>query len=212
VTYDVTIKIEHLLAHADLLPTLRDTGCLFVTSAVESIDDRVLEHLRKGHTRRDFVRAVSLCREAGLTLMPTFVPFSPWTTLEGYVELLELLGELDLVEQVAPIQLAIRLLITAGSPLLELDDIRAVAGPFDPASLTHPWAHVDSRVDALQREVMRTVGETVHAPRRQAFQAIARIAGAAAGAVPKALSFRVPIPVPAISEPWYCCAEPMEQF
>ena len=33
-TYDVTIKIEHILAHADMLTLLRDTGCLVVTSAV----------------------------------------------------------------------------------------------------------------------------------------------------------------------------------
>lgn len=212
VTYDVTIKIEHLLAHADLLPVLRQTGCLFITSAVESIDDRVLSHLRKGHTRSDFIRAVSLCREHGLTLMPTFVPFTPWTTLEGYVELIELLQALDLVEQVAPIQLAIRLLITAGSPLLDLDDVRGSAGPFDPASLTHPWTHADVRVDALQRDVMRSAGETVQAPRRQAFHAIARLASAAAGMPPKPVPFRLPVAVPAISEPWYCCAEPMEQF
>src|SRR4029434_852676 len=35
-TYDVTIKIEHLRKHASLLPLLRETGCLFITSAVES--------------------------------------------------------------------------------------------------------------------------------------------------------------------------------
>ena len=88
-TYDVTIKIEHLLAHADLLPLLKQTGCLFITSAVESIDDDVLAKLQKGHTRADFVRAVGLCRDAGVTLAPTFVPFTPWTTLEGYIDLLE---------------------------------------------------------------------------------------------------------------------------
>src|SRR5690348_11818709 len=46
-TYDVTIKVEHLLKHRDYLPKLRDTGCLFVTSAVESVDDAVLEKLAK---------------------------------------------------------------------------------------------------------------------------------------------------------------------
>ena len=40
VTYDVTIKIEHLLKHRDALPVLARTGCLFITSAVESLDDR----------------------------------------------------------------------------------------------------------------------------------------------------------------------------
>src|ERR1019366_184049 len=47
-SYDVTIKIEHLLNHAEHLPLLRDTGCLFVTTAVESVDDAILERLDKG--------------------------------------------------------------------------------------------------------------------------------------------------------------------
>jgi radical SAM superfamily enzyme YgiQ (UPF0313 family) len=46
VTYDVTIKVEHLLRHAAMLPVLRDTGCAFVTTAVESVDDRVLALLQ----------------------------------------------------------------------------------------------------------------------------------------------------------------------
>ena len=80
-TYDVIIKVEHLLKHAGHLPTLRDTGCLFVTSAVEAVDDRILEIFDKRHTREDFVRAVLLCREVGLNLNPTFVTFNPWITL-----------------------------------------------------------------------------------------------------------------------------------
>ncbi len=67
-TYDVTIKVEHLLNHRDLLPVLRDTGCLFVTSAVESLDDAVLALLDKGHTRAGLHRAVDLMRAAGLAM------------------------------------------------------------------------------------------------------------------------------------------------
>ncbi|MEE8200012.1 MAG: CUAEP/CCAEP-tail radical SAM protein, partial [Candidatus Acidoferrales bacterium] len=100
-SYDVTIKIEHLLNHSQHLPALRDTGCLFVTSAVESLDDRILELLDKGHTRADFFRAVHLCREVGLTLAPTFVPFTPWTTREAYLDMLRQIARLDLIEQVA---------------------------------------------------------------------------------------------------------------
>ena len=117
-----TIKVEHLIAQAKRLPRLRETGCLFVTSAVESFDDAVLARLRKGHTRRDVERAVRLCRDAGLTLAPTFIAFTPWTTLETYRDLLAEIDRLDLVDQVAPIQLTLRLLVTAGSALLELDD------------------------------------------------------------------------------------------
>jgi radical SAM superfamily enzyme YgiQ (UPF0313 family) len=209
-SYDVTIKIEHLLKYPEMIPMLRGTGCLFICSAVESIDDAVLRHLRKGHSRTDFVEVTRLCREAGITLVPTFVAFTPWTTLEGYVELLDLLEEMDLVEQVAPIQLAIRLLVTAGSSLLELDDIRRVVSPFDPASLTWPWRHEDPRVDELQAAVMRLVGSVSAMPRAGAFAAIAALARDHADLPAPPVHTTRRGPVPYVSEPWYCCAEPME--
>ena len=209
-SYDVTIKIEHLLQHSAVIPQLRDTGCLFITSAVEAIDDRVLEHLRKGHTRSDFVEVAGLCRQAGVTLVPTFVPFTPWTTLSGYVELLNLLEDLEIVEHVAPIQLAIRLLVTSGSPLLDLPDVREVAAPFDPASLTWPWRHRDPRVDALQTDVMRLVMASTASARTGVFGAISALAHEHAGLPASARSVTSRAPVPYVSEPWYCCAEPME--
>jgi radical SAM superfamily enzyme YgiQ (UPF0313 family) len=219
VTYDVTIKIEHLLRHADLLPLLADTGCLFVTSAVESIDDEVLRKLAKGHTRDDFIRALDLCRAADLTLSPTFIPFTPWTTIDGYVELLETIAHHGLVEHVAPIQLAIRLLVTAGSPLLDLPDIRRVLQPFDGASLTWPWRHEDGRVDRLHAAVMDVVGVGIGASRGATFQAVRDVACDAAGRVratprparnhyPTAHTTRGGGPnratVPYLNEPWYC--------
>jgi radical SAM superfamily enzyme YgiQ (UPF0313 family) len=210
VSYDVTIKIEHLLQHRDLLPLLRATGCLFVTSAVESIDPIVLGHLRKGHTREDFVRAVELCREAGVRLSPTFVPFTPWTTTGGYVELLEQLAALDLEEDVAPIQLGIRLLVTADSALLELDEIRGGVEAFDPGSLTWPWRHRDHAVDRLQEGVMRIVATQRNAPRRDVFTAIDGLARETADAPPRAVTRAraEQAPAPHMTEAWYCCAEP----
>ena len=208
-TYDVTIKIEHLLKHADMLPMLGETGCLFVTSAVESIDPEVLRHLRKGHTREDFVEAVALCRRAGVRLSPTFVPFTPWTTTRGYVELLDLLAELGLEEDVAPIQLGIRLLVTADSALLELDEIREGVEPFDPASLTWPWRHREAAVDQLQAAVMRVVASMNGATRRDVFDAIDALARGDAAAIRlKPDSSTAPGPPPHLTEAWYCCAEP----
>src|ERR1700739_2805717 len=107
-TYDATIKVEHLLRHSQALPTLARTGCLFVTSAVESLDDQVLLKLEKGHTRGDFLLALELCRNARLTLTPTFVPFTPWSTPRTYFDLLEAIGDCSLIESVPSIQLAIR--------------------------------------------------------------------------------------------------------
>ncbi len=174
-TYDAIIKVEHLLQHRELLPLLVRTGCLFVTSAVESVDDEVLAKLEKGHTRADFIAAATLCRDAGLTLVPTFVAFTPWTTLDGYRDLQEVVEALGLTSHVSPIQWGIRLLVTWQSRLLELDDIRNVVGPFDQKTLTFPWRHPDPRVDALQQQMMALA--SVPRPRTE---------------------------VPYLDEPWYC--------
>jgi len=214
-SYDATIKIEHLLQQHELLPRLKETGCLFVTSAVESVDDAVLEKFDKGHTRADFLAVVAQFREFGMTLLPTFVPFTPWTTLAGYNDLLDVIAGEDLCENVAPIQLAIRLLIPAGSRLLELPDVRAMVAPFDSAALIFPWKHEDSRVDALAREISQIVqrGENLKLSRTEIFSHIRRAARAAAGnraagSAPVAVSQRKPVPF--LDEPWYCCAEPMD--
>jgi radical SAM superfamily enzyme YgiQ (UPF0313 family) len=209
VTYDATIKVEHLLKHSDCLGKLRDTGCLFVTSAVESVDDAVLERLEKNHTRVDFLRVVGMFREIGLALQPTFVPFTPWTTLEGYCGLLEVLREEELVENVAPIQLAIRLLIPAGSRLLELDEIRRGVGDFDEAALVYPWRHADPRVDRLCEQIQGIVhsGEQMKRSRAQIFERIEDAAFAVSGggitrsALPVLTSCAA---VPYLNEPWYC--------
>jgi radical SAM superfamily enzyme YgiQ (UPF0313 family) len=208
VTYDVTIKVEHLLAHAELLSVLRETGCLFITTAVESVDDEVLAKLRKGHTRADFERAVALCRQIGVTLAPTFVPFTPWTTADGYAELLATIDRLGLVEEVAPVQLGIRLLVTADSALLELPDVRDAVDPFDAQSLTWPWRHRDPRVDQLQQEVMRIVASDARHMRAQAFATIAAAVAEHGGTPVTMHSGAARQRVPYMSEPWYCCAEP----
>ena len=204
ITYDVTIKIEHLLRHADMLALLRDTGCLMITSAVESVDDDVLLKLRKGHTRADFISAVNACRHAGVALAPTFVPFTPWTTVDGYVDLLAQIDSLHLTEAVAPIQLAIRLLVTAESKLLELPDIRDHVEPFDAQSLTFPWRHRDPRVDELQRGVTQIVAGASHSSRSDVFD---RIWALATGAAARTSRVRGLTP-PYMTEGWYCCAEP----
>ena len=208
-TYDVTIKIEHLLKHKEHLSKLRDTGCLFVTSAVESVDDEALRRLDKGHTREDFLEVHRLFRELGLILQPTFVPFTPWTTLDGYIELLRVLRENDLAENVAPIQLAIRLLIPAGSRLLELDEVKRLVAPFDPSALVYPWRNPNAAVDKLGQEIEAIVAtcEKLKLPRRAIFERIWKAARKEAGIgaefeTPPVLVSRASIPY--LNEPWYC--------
>ena len=213
VTFDVTIKIQHLIDHAELLPELRASGCLFITSAVEAVDDGILRLLDKNHTSRDFDRAVALTREAGIALAPTFVAFTPWTTLEGYIALLERLLELQLVESVPPVQLTIRLLVPAGSWLLKLPGLKEKLLAFDPALLGYPWIHPDPRVDRLQQNLQAEVArcEQEGVARREVFAAIWRMAHEAAARPAPKLARNLAAPIPRLSEPWYCCAEPTDQ-
>jgi radical SAM superfamily enzyme YgiQ (UPF0313 family) len=210
VTYDVTIKIEHLRKQEQHLARLRDTGCLFVISAVESVDDGILERLDKGHTREDFLYVERKFRELGMTLHPTFVPFTPWTTTEGYLDLLRVLAAEELVENVAPIQLGIRLLIPEGSRLLELEEVRRVVGAFDAESLVYPWRNADARVDALSETVQAIAADADRKKesRMAAFARIWEVAHVAAGVAAPELRVREERGVPFLSEPWYCCAEP----
>jgi radical SAM superfamily enzyme YgiQ (UPF0313 family) len=208
-TYDVTIKVEHLKQHEKHLPTLRNTGCLFVTTAVESLDDEVLRKLEKGHTRSDFLHVVQKFRELRLTLQPTFVPFTPWTTLESYLDLLQTLDQLDLAAAVPPIQLAIRLLIPSASRLLELPDVQRVIGPFDEAALVYPWRHPDPRVNALCEEVQDIVAasEKLKRERTATFERIWQATDEALGT--KSQFSHSPVlasraAVPYLNEPWYC--------
>jgi radical SAM superfamily enzyme YgiQ (UPF0313 family) len=210
-TYDVTIKIEHLLKHRGLVGALKTTGCLFVTSAVEALDDGVLEKLAKGHTHEDFRAALALMRDVGLPLAPTFIPFTPWTTRESYRCLLRELADLDLIEQVAPVQLAIRLLIPEGSWLLELPEIRYTVEPFDAQALCYPWRNRDPWLDSLQSSIHQLIQreERRRVSRREIFRAIWDLSecGAATWETAPVASMSMPH----MSEPWYCCAEPTQE-
>jgi hypothetical protein len=205
VSYDVTIKVEHLRAHAGALTTLRDTGCAFVTTAVESFDDEVLARLDKGHTHADFQAVVAHCASIGLALSPTFVAFTPWTAIDGYLAMLTEIDRLGLVGHVAPIQYAIRLLVPEGSRMLELPDMRARIEGFNATSLAHIWRHLDPRVDALQRQLEGLVGARLNAPRDEMFVGVWDAAHAAADRPPPA---REPLvsraTIPYLNEPWYC--------
>ena len=212
VTFDATIKVQHILEHSALLPELRRLGCEFITSAVEAVDDQILRHLAKNHTASDFDRAVALTRAAGIALAPTFVAFTPWTTLEGYIAMLERILALGLVEAVPPVQLSIRLLVPRGSRLFELPGFADKVLPFDPKLLGYPWRHEDPRVDRLQQDVQRIVSEADSKPARRAvFAAIWQAAHKAASRVVPPIGQTAGKAIPRLSEPWYCCAEPTEQ-
>ncbi len=201
VTYDFTAKVEHLLEHADLIPEFAATGCVFVVSAVESLSDVVLGNLEKGHTRADVPQAFSLLRDAGIALRPSFLPFTPWSTLNDYLELLDFVERQDIVDQVDPVQMTIRLLIPPGSLLLSRPAIHPFLGELDRAGFTYRWTHPDPRMDALQRAARALVEQG------GTFPEIRALAQCAAGLLVTGGVRRIDPerPIPArLTEPWFC--------
>ena len=118
-TFDCTTKVEHVLEHADVWEEMAASGCLFVVSALESVNDEILARLDKGHTTAEAVLALDLLREHGIETRPSFMPFTPWTTPRDVLEIVDFVAAHDLVANVDPVQYTIRLLVPEGSLLLE---------------------------------------------------------------------------------------------
>src|SRR5205814_2235028 len=179
-SFDATIRIEHLLQHRELLPELARGGLLFITSAVESQSDRVLEALRKGHSAADVPVALRLVREAGIELRPTLLPYKPWTELRDLPALFEFALDHELVDAIDPVQYTLRLLIPPGSAILDGDEPRPWLGSFDAEAFGWSWTHEDPRVDALWRESAALMQARAGADARETFSALHDLAARAA--------------------------------
>ncbi len=210
VTFDATIKVEHLLKHRSLLPEMRELGCVFVVSAVESINDDVLLHLDKGHTAADVVEVFDVMQRVGIPLRPSLLPFSPWETLESYTALLDFFEEQHLIEHIDPVHLSIRLLIPPGSALLNEPDSETWLGELDASAYTYRWQHPDPRMDDLQRKIAQQVeqAECSQGNTIETFLRVKALVHAAQGArvsLFKALrSYGTPKILPHLTESWFC--------
>lgn len=206
ITFDFTAKVEHLVKLPGAVAELASLGALFVTSAVESLEDEVLARLDKGHSREDALRAFEVCERAGLVLRPSLVPFTPWATLDGYLGLLDDFEARGVLGQLDPVQLSIRLLVPPGS-LLEGDPSIRFEG-LDEEALSWRWTHPDPRMDALQGRVAAEV-EAAAARTEEPLATIARVkvlALAAAGRPHGHVRTLAPDPrrVPRLTESWFC--------
>ena len=159
VTFDFTAKIEHLLEYRALLPELRHLGGLFVVSAVELLNDRILRYLDKGHTRADVEEAVRLTRAAGLTLRASLMPFTPWTQIQDLLDIFEFVETYEMHQQIDPIQYSIRMLVPVGSHLLNLLQLAPHLVGFDEETWVYQWRHPDPKMDELQTELFCLVEE-----------------------------------------------------
>ncbi len=207
-TFDLTIKVEHLLDHREVLEELAELGVVFIVSAFEHTDDSVLAILDKGHTARDMSEAVALVDEAGMELRPTWLPFTPWTTRTHMADLVRFLADHGLWGAIDPIQLTIRLLLPDGSLLVDHPEMTPHLRGYDPASLGHVWEHPDPTVDVLARRLADTVDQAVGAGEGdrevlvRLVDIIAEAAGVSLPAVPEELVGT------GLTEAWFCCAEP----
>lgn len=199
-TFDCTVKVEHIVTHADRWGELAASGCLFVVSAFESVNDAILARLDKGHTAADASRAVTLLRDHGIAVRPTWLPFTPWSTLADVRAILEFVAAHDLVGDVDPVQYTIRLLVPEGSLLLgHVDRL----GPWDAAQLSYPWS---STLDPLHARLAALVEASPDAPIPAVYDEVrAEVGLSRLGST----ASRAPAS-PRLTEPWFCCAEPTE--
>ena len=196
ITFDCTVKVEHILRHADLWPWMAEHGCLFVISAFESVNNDILDRLDKGHTAVDGARAIELLRESGIEPRPTWLPFTPWTTRADIAAILEFVAAHELVGNVDPVQYSIRLLVPEGSLLVGRI---AGLGDWNPEALSYPWT---SPTDDLQREFAAVVEAGVDDPAGDVFNTLRELVGLAP------IDASVVVDAPRLSESWFCCAEP----
>jgi radical SAM superfamily enzyme YgiQ (UPF0313 family) len=210
VTFDFTAKIEHLLKHRNLIPEFARGGCIFVVSAVESLSDTVLKHLDKGHTKEDVTEALIILRSAGIAFRPTFVSFTPWGTLDDYIDMLEFIESEGLIDNVDPVQYSIRLLIPPGSMILSAQDSSRWLGPLVQESFSYEWTHPDPTMDELQRQVSGLVEKAVSVNQDtvETFYDILQLAYAVRGGVKERPIPQYANPLrlrpPRLTEAWFC--------
>lgn len=221
-TFDFTAKIEHLLQYQNLVPEFATLGCIFIISAVESLSHTVLRHLDKGHTRTDVIKAIKIVHENGIALRPSLVPFTPWESLDSYIELFDFAEHYQMIHHIDPIQYTVRLLIPPGSLLLSEPAMIPYLGPLVQESFSYQWKHPDSRMDVLQKQVSREVEQMTasNANSEDIFYQLRAIAIAMAegrsivnlslpptGTKPVTQDQGLP---PRMTESWFCCSEPTE--
>ena len=210
-TFDCTTKIEHLLKHRSLLSELRDCGCIFIVSAVESLNDAVLENLQKGHTCADVFAVIDLLKDVGIALRPSLVPFTPWETLDSYLYILDCVENAELIDHIDPVQYTIRLLVPPGSSLIAQPAIQPYLGALDQESFTYLWTHPDPRMDELHKAVTVAVesASQISEDAFVTFHRVRNLAYAAIGREKSSIAFPMDFEPdrkrpPRLTEDWFC--------
>ncbi len=205
-TFDFTTKIEHILKHRKHFPEFAKLGCRFIISAVESLSEIVLTILEKHHTRADVETAIEIVHSTGIALRPTWVPFTPWTTLDDYLEILEFVNTHRLIYHVDPVQYAVRLLIPPGSYLLNRPETKVLSLTLNETAFSYIWTHPDPRMDELHKTVNTLVENDARADvdALKTFYRIWELAADMQGSAMPKRNKTTHLSAPRITEAWFC--------
>lgn len=210
-TFDFTVKIEHILRHRGQWAEIRSLGCLYVISAVESLSDTILGYLDKGHTARDVEVAIDLLDDAGIGMHPSFLPFTPWTEVSDLIDILKFVYANSLDDTLEPVQLGIRLLVPPRSLLLSVPEMKEAITGYDADNFTYLWRFKSEVVEELQRQIATITQEAEAAGESYAmtFARIWSVTQEITG-ITLCLPDRKATKAERVSstEAWFCCAEP----
>ena len=208
ITYDSTIKVEHILKYPDYFQELKNLNMLFVISAFETTNDHVLNILQKNHSSNDLNKAVELSLENNIDIRPTWMPFSPWTEQNDLISIIKLIENYKLRETVDPIQLTIKLLVPKNSLILKRPEMKEYLLDYDPASFSYAWKYKFPNIDNIQNELFTYVLQHESENEYAQYLGLVDILESHTNETllnSEKYSQRI---VPKLSETWFCCAEP----
>ena len=208
ITYDSTIKVEHILKYPDYFQELKNLNMLFVISAFETTNDHVLNILQKNHSFNDLNKAVELSLENKIDIRPTWMPFSPWTEQNDLISIIKLIENYKLRETVDPIQLTIKLLVPKNSLILKRPEMKEYLLDYDPASFSYAWQYKFPNIDNIQNELFTYVLQHESENEYAQYLGLVDILESHTNETllnSEKYSQRI---VPKLSETWFCCAEP----
>ena len=208
-TFDCTVKVEHVLAHPDIVAGVRRRGLPVRRLGLRERRRRHAGPPRQGPYRRRRGRPRSDCSARdGIEVRPSWLPFTPWTTRRQLQALLSTSSPgHDLVGNVDPVQYTIRLLLPPGRCSSTIPTSSRTSASTTPIGPSHTWRSADPAMDELQRELSAVVEARLAAGdvhRRRSTSRSATVVGwTRSPSMPTG-----PRRVPRLSEPWFCCAEP----
>mgnify|MGYP000742691943 FL=1 len=208
ITYDSTIKVEHILKYPDYFQELKNLNMLFVISAFETTNDHVLNILQKNHSFNDLNKAVELSLENKIDIRPTWMPFSPWTEQNDLISIIKLIENYKLRETVDPIQLTIKLLVPKNSLILKRPEMKEYLLDYDPSSFSYAWKYKFPNIDNIQNELFTYVLQHESENEYAQYLGLVDILESHTNETllnSEKYSQRI---VPKLSETWFCCAEP----